>query len=237
MYTRFQVAPPKDFAPPLEQTQRPQATPVPVFAKWTGYVDGPPTSRAGFLSKVHVYRAVQRPERPLALGMLVKLYVVSPATYCSPDAPPDLYHAYDAHIIGTITRVAGWRGDTVGIEILNNCWRNAVATARLEIQYIPDVTVRRLAHLKAGKGPREAREDQLMRRLKMVLPLATWECGARQCAMREPGEVRDGVLCVYSLPGPGPEDESDLEPETRRPRRKHTRGNLEAIGWQIGDDT
>ncbi len=228
MFTRFQSALPTVLAP--SRTNIPFPSPIPIFAKWTGYVDGPPATREDFLSKAHAYTAMRRPTEPLALGMMVKLYATSPASYCTPDAPSDLYHAYDAHIVGKITRIAGWRGTAVGLEIQNECWNNAVRKVRLEIPYIPDVTVRRLAHLRAGKGPREAREDAITSQPTVMLPPDTWKCGMRWCATREPGQVREGVLYVYT-------QTPTVESQTKPPRKKRRSGHLHALGWLTEDGT
>ncbi len=228
MYTRFLSALPQLATPTPTPEQPPQLPPpIPTYAKWSGYVDGQPTTRASFLSKTHIYEMVQRPAEPLALGMRIKIYAVSPALYCSPDAPANEYEAYDAHVTGRITRIVGWRGTVVGLEVQNECWRNMVKNIRLEAPYIPDVTVRRLAHLKAGRGPKEARDDWPSRHIKVVLPPAMWDCGATRCAMRETGILGDGVLYVYWTTDP----ELHQDESGERPRKRRTRGNLEAIGW------
>lgn len=210
------------------------SNPIPyVLARWAGYVEGEPKNRTEFLTRTHAYEAVRKPTVPLELGMQVKIYAVSPRNYCSLNDPDDLLEAYDAHIIGRVTRVAGWRGASVGMEVVNECWRNAVRKIRLEVAYIPDVTVRRLAHLRPGKGPKVARDDALGSAADVVLPPATWDCGAGGCRMREPGAIREGVLYVY-WPTDAAEH-GDPGTEAGNPRKRKRRGNLEAVGWRADD--
>ncbi len=200
-----------------------------VLAKWTGYVEGEPRCRAEFLARTHKYEVVRRPREPLQLGDQVRVYAVTPKIYCSPEAPVDLLEAYDAHILGRITRVVGWKGTTVGLEVVNECWKNATRKIRLELPYIPDVTVRRLAHLRPGKGPRVARDDRLSSAADVVLPPPMWGCGAGGCVMREPGTLAGGVLYVYWPVAP--EERAAAEGSDQPPRKRRKRGNLEAVGW------
>ncbi|RDX53440.1 hypothetical protein OH76DRAFT_1416096 [Lentinus brumalis] len=201
-----------------------------VLAKWTGYVEGMPKNRTEFLARTHAYQVVRRPLEPLELGTKVKVYAVTPKNFCSPEAPDGLLEAYDAHILGQITRVVGWRGSSVGLEVRNECWKSAVRKIRLEVVYIPDVTVRRLVHLRPGKGPTVARDDELSSAADVVLPPAMWSCGAGGCRMREPGTLGDGVLYVYWPTAP--EDRVGTETSARGPRKKRKRGNLDAVGWE-----
>lgn len=200
-----------------------------MFARWTGYVEGEPRNRREFLARTHAYEVVRMPSKPLELGMKVKIYAVTPKHYCSPEmlgAPPD---AYDAHVLGELTRVMGWRGTSVGMEIRNECWKSAVRRVRLEVPYIPDVTVRRLAHLGPDKGPRVARDDVLGDAADVVLPPTLWDCGAGGCLMRQTGVVQAGISYVYWPTGP--EKRARVEPTERKRKRRRTRGPLEAVGW------
>ncbi|TFK92931.1 hypothetical protein K466DRAFT_562025 [Polyporus arcularius HHB13444] len=201
---------------------------TPVFARWAGYVGGDPESRTEFLTRTHAYEVVQRPIVPLSLGMQVTIYAVSPATYCSPRAPEDLLEAYDAHIVGKITKVAGWEGTTVQLEVDNECWKNTVRRARILIPYIPDATVRRLAHWRDETGPEVARDDAFSKRRVQVLPPTIWSCGAGACAMREPGTLRKGVLCIY---WPIDMEERSAAAASGNPKeRRKARERMPAIG-------
>ncbi|RPD75869.1 hypothetical protein L226DRAFT_390959 [Lentinus tigrinus ALCF2SS1-7] len=86
--------------------------PVKAFARWAGYVgrqentDATPTAK-----KIHVSSASIPPERTLRRGMRVRVMATTPAWYSAPDADPDAYEAYDAHVVGIITRVVGGKGE------------------------------------------------------------------------------------------------------------------------------
>lgn len=180
-----------------------------------------------FLSKKHEYKLVQVPGTPLTQGMQVQLYAILPTIYHSAHNLPltGSYSAYDAHVVGRITRIAERRGKIVGIEVQNNCWRNMVKTIRLDVPYIPDITVQCLAHLKTRSGPKEARDDRLSHPIQVVLPLTIWSCGVGQCATHKLGTLNNGSLYVYWTMEPEvPGDES----AGRQPRKRQGHGNLQA---------
>lgn len=192
---------------------------TPIFARWKGYEGGDPKNRREFVKRAHVYEVIQRPVEPLAVGMKVTIYAVSPATYCSSHAPEDQLEAYDAHIVGRIVRIVGWSGETVQLEVKNECWKNIVRRAQVDILYLPDISVRRLAHWRAGVGPTAARDDALDGRRVSVLPPNIWSCGAGACVLREPGTVGDGILCVYWPTDVDPDDQAAADRE-QRPRKR-----------------
>ncbi len=207
-------------------------TPIDLYARWGGFVENDPTDPEEFITKTHAYRVQIPPHIPLSLGIKIRVVALSPTRYCIPDAPADLYDMYDPHVIGDITRVMGWKGDVVGLEVTNECKISPVRRARLELPYIPDVTVQRITGLRLGRGPRVAAMTAFAAcTIRGVLGMEG-RCGVAQCAMRATALAGEAILDEFWLPGcreVPPRRKSSIV-------RKKKRGNLEELGW-IRDDT
>ncbi|TFK86327.1 hypothetical protein K466DRAFT_566056 [Polyporus arcularius HHB13444] len=151
---------------------------IDVYARWSKYDGAYPTTPEDFIRKTHVYLVTIPPSAPLAVGKRVRVLAMSPARWCCPDADVDLLEAYDAHVVGRISKVLGWRGDWVALEVENECRVSAVRKARLEIPYLPGVTVLRLDNLREGKGPKEAQMEDLDLDMRAKPPPPLWACKA-----------------------------------------------------------
>ncbi|KAI0693521.1 hypothetical protein C8T65DRAFT_699211 [Cerioporus squamosus] len=131
-----------------------------VYARWIGYEPPPPQEDDDHTRKIHLYTVTILPERPLCIGMRISVMATSPRWYCYPEASADEYDAYDAHVVGKIVGVAGWKGRKVILEVENECAVSRVRRIRIKVPYAPEATVR--ADERAFEGPRkEAQEGDL----------------------------------------------------------------------------
>ncbi len=156
-----------------------QVEPVNVFARWAGSADAQNDVPE---AKLHIYSTSIPPETPLELGMRVRLLATTPAWYLSPEVDPDIYDAYDAHVVGTITGIAGWKGRKVVLRVANECAVNPVKTVKIRIPFAPEATVRLNAN-DVPAGRREAHETDLNTEAVVRTPPVETLCGARECRM------------------------------------------------------
>ncbi|RPD64585.1 hypothetical protein L226DRAFT_41508 [Lentinus tigrinus ALCF2SS1-7] len=206
---------------------------IDIYARWTRYDGTYPKSPEDFIRKTHVYSVTIPPSTPLAVGKRVRVFAISPAHWCSPGAEADLFGAYDAHIIGRIRRVLGWKKHlpVIALEVENECRVSAVRKARLEIPYVPGLTVAPLENLREGKGPKEAVLEDLNLDARVQPPLQLWACMAGECVLRS-----------ISIPGDVMYDEFWLSGSIYADERKRTRkakphervrlDNMAAVGWK-----
>ncbi len=156
--------------------------PVLVFARWAGVSGGRSRPTCFLASKKHSYSTTIPPEKPLRLGMRIRILATSPAWYVAPEEDPELYDTYDAHIVGTIVRVAGWKGRKVVLEVRNECILNAVETIKLRIPFVPEVTVQLDAD-SIPFGQREAQETDLNTSVVVRARSGDARCGGSTCWM------------------------------------------------------
>ncbi len=153
-----------------------------VYARWTAYEGLPLRKGDNHTEKTHIFMVTIVPERPLCVGMRVRVMATSPRWYCDPRSDADEYDAYDAHIIGRISRVAGWKGRKVVLEVMNECAMNKVKKIRLRVPYAPEATVR--ADEQAFEGPRkEAHEGDLYTNAVVKTSKKELRCRATTCAL------------------------------------------------------
>ncbi|KAI0692238.1 hypothetical protein C8T65DRAFT_699564 [Cerioporus squamosus] len=156
--------------------------PVRVYARWAGYVKHPLRTTLWPGDTAHVYSTAIPPEEPLEIGMRIRILATTPAWYSSPGEDPDTYDAYDAHIVGAIVRIVGWKGRKVVLEVVNECRMNAVRTARIRIPFAPEVTVH--SDLAAEVERRaEAQEKDLNTAAVVRASTADASCQADTCWM------------------------------------------------------
>ncbi|KAI0694974.1 hypothetical protein C8T65DRAFT_698844 [Cerioporus squamosus] len=155
-------------------------SPVKVYARWVGYASGRARSIDHNGRKTHTYSVSIPPERPLQIGMRVSIYATTPAWYLSPEADPDDYEAYDAHIVGLISGVVGWKGRKVILEVSNECAANEVEKARIRLPNVPDVMVQ-LGEAVIPEGCREAHESDLNTTAVVRTSTADASCSASTC--------------------------------------------------------
>ncbi|TFK81113.1 hypothetical protein K466DRAFT_569239 [Polyporus arcularius HHB13444] len=157
-----------------------RSEPVLVYARWAGSVGGR-THPTGILgTKKHVYSTSIPPEVPLRIGMHVRILATTPAWYSTQDADPESYDTYDAHVVGPITGVAGWKDRKVVLEVRNECQINTVETVKIRIPFAPEVTV----HLDASlvpAGQREAQEVDLNTDAVVRARSGDARCGGMEC--------------------------------------------------------
>ncbi len=204
---------------------------IDILARWMCYVGQEPSGPEDFVASIHSYRIRVAPAYPLALNARVRIIALSPTRYHTPDADETLYDAYDPHVIGRITRIMGWKSTLLALELENECRISPVRKVRLEVPYIPGVTVRAVVASRTDRGPRIANAADISGcRVAGQLPLEG-RCGERGCAMRATALAGDGIVDEFWLPG-------HREPPPRkvvRKGRRKARGNMEATGWVEAD--
>lgn len=196
--------------------------PVLVYARWAGRFEARTTRAGSAESRTHIYSAAIPPERPLRPGMRVRILATTPAWYTVPSEDPDTYDTYDAHVVGTVTGVVGWKGRKVILEIGNECKLNAISTARLHLPFVPNVTVD-LDALCIPPGQREAQEADINAVAVERAQPGDTRCGARTCWMPWRALVGDGFLWE-------PMEEDIGERPGIKPGRKTGR-NIH-VGWE-----
>ncbi len=199
-----------------------------VYARWSGYVDGDPTSPKDFASKAHAYTVVRRPSRPLQTGMKVRIYATTPEHLSSPAASQKT-ETYDPHVTGTLTRVLGWRGWLVGFEVENECRANLVRRVRLEVPCMEGKTVR-LANGKLDRGPKPAPDMEMRDDGDTIPPPSLWQCGGRSCLAGAPRAVGPGIFYVASNVESYEEEDGQTR-ASRTAQRRRPHGPLAALGW------
>ncbi|TFK79228.1 hypothetical protein K466DRAFT_606306 [Polyporus arcularius HHB13444] len=184
-----------------------------VFARWVG--DGRhATTRTAYSNPIHVYSAAIPPERPLSTGTRIRILATSPAWYAAPDASQDMYDTYDAHIVGRITGVVGWKGRKVVFEVENECAINPVSTIRLRMPYAPEATVM-LGPGEVPEGQREAFETDLYTSAVVRARPDDPRCQAGTCSLPWGSLVGDAFLWE-----PMEDDVGDRHPGDPGGRRK-----------------
>ncbi|RDX46731.1 hypothetical protein OH76DRAFT_814507 [Lentinus brumalis] len=218
-----------------DSTTMPTGT-IDVYARWSKYDGAYPTTPEDFIRKTHVYSVTIPPSAPLAVGKRIRVLAMSPARWCCPDADVDLLEAYDAHVVGRIRKVLGWRGDWVALEVENECRVSAVRKARLEIPYLPGVTVLRLDNLREGKGPKEAQMEDLDLDMRAKPPPPLWACKAGGCALRSTSLPGDAIYDEWWLSGSIYADEGKRRRRKVKPQEPMCKGKMIAVGWAIDKD-
>lgn len=229
---------PSDTSTTFDPTAAPTATGPPdiieVYGQWTRYDGMYPKSPEDFIRKIHVYSVTIPPSTPLAVGRRVRVFAISPAHWCSPGAEADLYGAYDAHIVGHVRKVLGWKKHhpVVALEIENECRVSAVRKARLEIPYLPGITVAPLENMRAGKGPMEGTMEDLDLDARVQQPLQLWACRAGECVLRSISVPGDVMYDEFWLSGSIYADEGKKRRKKARPQERTRPGNMAAVGWE-----
>ncbi|RDX45132.1 hypothetical protein OH76DRAFT_1420994 [Lentinus brumalis] len=155
--------------------------PTKVYARWIGYCREHSRSLSQTPESTHVYSASILPERPLKIGMRVRILATSPAWYSGLREDQDAYEVYDAHVVGAITGVVGWKGRKVVLEIANECAVNRVKSVRLRIPFAPEATVQLyLDDVRVGR--REAQEADLNTTAEVRSRPDDPRCDAAACA-------------------------------------------------------
>ncbi len=156
------------------------AEPVVIYARWAGCLGNRAIQPNPFVKTTHVYSTSIPPEQPLRLGMRVRILATSPAWYSAPEEDPDSYDTYDAHVVGAITGVVGWKGRKIVLEVRNECKISSVATARIRIPFVPEVTMQLEANA-VPTGQREAQETDLNTDAVVRARAGDARCGGRTC--------------------------------------------------------
>ncbi|TFK83609.1 hypothetical protein K466DRAFT_589602 [Polyporus arcularius HHB13444] len=167
--------------------------PVIVFARWAGYLGGRPRGADEWKNKAHVYSTSMLPEQPLEIGMKVRVMGTAPAWYSRPDEEPETYDAYDAHIVGRITRAVGWKGRKIVLEVRNECALNGVAKARIRVPFVPEAAVR-IGTECLPEGGREAFEGDLNTEAVVKASQDELKCMAGRCWAPWRALVGEGFL-------------------------------------------
>ncbi len=154
--------------------------PTIVYARWAGCVGGRARQTAPREKKKHIYSSAIPPERPLRLGMRVRILAMTPAWYSTPEDGPEKYDTYDAHIVGVVVGIAGWKDRKVVLEIKNECSVNDVESVKLRVPFVPEVTVQLEAD-SIPRGQREAQEADLNTYAVISACPGESRCGGSAC--------------------------------------------------------
>ncbi|KAI0702104.1 hypothetical protein C8Q76DRAFT_697840 [Earliella scabrosa] len=173
---------------------------IDIFARWSHWIENKnPTHIIDFTPKTHVYAVEIPPPLPLAVGMSIRIFAISPAQFYAPKADDDLLAAYDAHVVGKIVaRVAALERRVV-MEVVNECGANTVRVVWLEVPYVPGVMVEEWEGVGAGRSLREAHESDLLTGMRILLPPARWGCKVRECAVRPMITAGDGGVEIFRM--------------------------------------
>ncbi|RDX41345.1 hypothetical protein OH76DRAFT_1489558 [Lentinus brumalis] len=195
-----------------------------VYARWSGFTKRPHTPEE-FATAVHSYAVKRVPAIPLELGTSVRIMALSPTKYRSPKADEYEYDVYDPHVQGRISKVLGWRGELIALEVVNECIVNRAKLVRLEVPYIPGQTVARL-DARLGKGPSIAEENNTFDPRLVIgrLPREA-RCAKSRCAPRADAFFGFGGADDPHESGAG----TGGGRSSSAPRKKP--GVLEAVGW------
>ncbi|RDX43432.1 hypothetical protein OH76DRAFT_1421971 [Lentinus brumalis] len=169
------------------------AEPTLVYARWAGYAGGRTLPTRAQERTRHIYSTSIPPERPLRLGMRVRILATTPAWYSAPEEDPETYDTYDAHIVGEVIRVTGWKGRKIILEIRNECSINTVETVKLRVPFVPEVTVQ-VEMGTVPHGQREAQEADLNTHAVVRARLGDDRCGGPTCWMPWRRLVGEGFL-------------------------------------------
>ncbi|KAI0690238.1 hypothetical protein C8T65DRAFT_700058 [Cerioporus squamosus] len=192
-----------------------------VYARWIGYDPPPLREDYDYTRKVHVYTVTILPERPLEIGMRISIMATSPRWYCDPKSNADEYDTYDAHVVGKIVGVAGWKGRKVILEVANECAASKIRRIRIRVPYAPDATVCADEHAFGGSR-REAHEGDLYTNVVVRRAQQETRCQAAMCA-----------LPWLTLTGEGFLEEEMMESVADRPgisRGRKKRKDI-LVGW------
>ncbi|PIL33177.1 hypothetical protein GSI_04627 [Ganoderma sinense ZZ0214-1] len=114
-----------------------------VYAKWRGRTTNEPL-QYGLPSYADYYDVTIRPELPLAVGRVVKIWALM-ETHRSPlDHPAHLiqYNTYDPRVEGRIIRVRSVEGNTVEFVLENHIKDSLAGLAYVTVPYLPNVTAK-----------------------------------------------------------------------------------------------
>ncbi|TFK81356.1 hypothetical protein K466DRAFT_604565 [Polyporus arcularius HHB13444] len=153
--------------------------PTLVFARWVG-VGGRARAANAILVKSHIYSSSIPPERPLRIGMRIRILATTPASYSTAEEEGERYDTYDAHVVGVITGVVGWKGRKVVLEVRNECALNPVETVRIRLPFAPEVTVQ-LEAATIPMGRYEAQEADLNTHAVVRARIGDTRCGGSAC--------------------------------------------------------
>ncbi len=162
------------------QDTRREETPTLVFARWAGYSGGRALPAGSLERRHHIYSTSIPPEKPLKVGMRVRILATSPAWYANPEEDPESYDTYDAHVVGVVTGVAGWKERKIVLQIRNECALNTVESVRLRVPFVPEVTVQ-LEEGTVPVGQREAQESDLNTQAVVRARVGDARCGGSTC--------------------------------------------------------
>ncbi|KAI0706265.1 hypothetical protein C8T65DRAFT_652160 [Cerioporus squamosus] len=196
---------------------------IDIYARWSKYDGAYPMTPEEFIRKTHVYSVTIPPSAPLAIGKRVRVLAMSPARYRSPDAEVDVYESYDAHVVGRIRKVLGWKGNLVALEVDNEC----------RIPYLPGVTVAPLENLREGKGPKDAQMEDLDLDVRAQPPPQLWACKAGECVLRATSMPGGVIYDEFWLSGSIYADEEKKRTRKAKQQEPVRKGKMAAVGWAI----
>ncbi len=171
---------------------------------------------------IHTYSTAFLPQEPLEIGMTIRIMATTPAWYAAPEEEAETYETYDAHIVGIVTRIVGWKRRKLVLEVENYCALNAVRTARLRIPLVPDVTVKIEAAMLRREWY-EAQESDLNTAAVVRNAAGGPRCGAHTCRLPWRELVGEGFLAEPMLEDVG------NKPGCRRGKKKRT---MELTSWE-----
>ncbi|RDX45779.1 hypothetical protein OH76DRAFT_1420629 [Lentinus brumalis] len=155
--------------------------PTLIFARWVGAGGGAKAAHTR-QEESHTYSSAFLPEKPLKIGMRVRILATTPAWYFTAEEDRETYDTYDAHVVGRITGVAGWKGRKVVLEIRNECALNPVTTVKIRLPFVPEVTVQ-LEDGAVPPGRKEAQEVDLNTHAVIRARLGDSRCGGPTCRL------------------------------------------------------
>ncbi|KAI0730638.1 hypothetical protein C8Q76DRAFT_792789 [Earliella scabrosa] len=179
---------------------------IDIFARWSHCVDRNPTHIADFTPKIHVYAVEVPPPLPLAVGMHVRIFAISPAQFYAPKADDDDFAAYDAHVVGRIVARVAILERRVVMEVVNECGANTVRVVWLEVPYVPGLMAEAWEGVGGEGSPREAREGDLLTGVRILLPPPRWGCKVRDCTVRPMITAGGGGVEIFRV-------KKDMQPQ------------------------
>ncbi|TFK88954.1 hypothetical protein K466DRAFT_598195 [Polyporus arcularius HHB13444] len=153
---------------------------VVVFARWVGQNGKKTNATTEAGPRAHIYSSSIPPAEPIRPGTRVRILATSPAWYTTYVGDNEMYDAYDAHVVGEVTGVAGWKGRKIVLQIANECAINPIKTVRLRIPFAPNVTVD-MQDVHVPLGHHEAHETDLNTTSVVRTSSGDFQCGARTC--------------------------------------------------------
>lgn len=181
-----------------------------LYGRWREYGEPKPTAGAP-VGKTHTYTLAMKPERPLEMGMKVRIVALYPKTYCSPEdallptGGPEEYAAYDPHLVGTIDVNRAVEGKVV-VRMENLCRANPVK--RVELWMLPEEVgraegERRKENVKEGEANEEEEEWEVVGRRGKAITIydVDMTCRAEECELEDPERSCEDSFGSFRLAG------------------------------------